>query len=51
MHFISGPTGTTDKETYKLIGEWGSRGMHWRNGEREIDYIDEHEFSSDVKRI
>ena len=51
MHFISGPTGTTDKETYKLIGEWGSRGMLWSNGEREIDYIDEHEFRSDVKRF
>ena len=51
MQFISGPIGTADKDTYKLKGCWGSRDMLWTNGEREIDYIDEHEFKSDVKRF
>lgn len=51
MRFISGPTTPTDSERYTLIGDWGSRGMLWTNGEREIDFIDEYEFRSDVKRF
>ena len=51
MRFISGPTTPTDSERYTLQGNWGTSDMLWSNGERVIDFIDEHEFKSDVKRF